>query len=71
VERGIREKLGLVSQVEAVRGIRSLTKKCLVRNCAMPHIEVDPETFAVKADGVHLTVPAVQKVSLGQLYFFS
>ena len=71
VERGIREKLGLVSQVEAVRGIRSLTTTCLVRNCAMPHIEVDPETFAVKADGVHLTVPAVQKVSLGQLYFFS
>ena len=70
-DRGIREELGLASRVEPVCGMRSLTKKSMVRNSAMPHIEVDPETFAVKADGVHLTVPPAEKVSLGQLYFFS
>ena len=71
VERGVREELGLKSRVEAVRGIRNLTKHAMVRNNATPHIEVNPETFAVMVDGKHVTVPPVQRVSLGQLYFFS
>ena len=71
MERGIREKLGLKSRVEPVRGIRSLTKHSMVRNNITPHIEVNPETFAVMVDGVHVTVPPVQRASLGQLYFFS
>ena len=41
------------------------------RNRNLPKIEVDPETFAVKVDGVHATVKPAQKVALGQLYFFS
>lgn len=43
----------------------------MVRNGNLPKIEVDPETFAVKVDGVHATVKPAQKVALGQLYFFS
>jgi len=70
-ELGVCEKLGLKSRVEAVRGVRSLSKYCMVRNGLTPHIEVDPETFAVKVDGVHATVPPAKSVSLGQLYFFS
>ncbi|MBQ8665111.1 MAG: amidohydrolase family protein, partial [Mailhella sp.] len=70
-ELGVCEKLGLKSRVEAVRGVRSLSKHCMVRNGLTPHIEVDPETFAVKVDGVHATVPPARRVSLGQLYFFS
>ena len=34
-------------------------------------IEVDPETFAVKVDGKHATVPPASEVRLNQLYFFS
>ena len=34
-------------------------------------IDVNPETFAVTVDGVHATVPPIEKVGLGQLYFFS
>lgn len=70
-ERGVKEKLGLRSHIEAVRNIRGLTKYDMVRNNNKPHIEVDPETFAVKVDGVHATVKPSTKVSLGQMYFFS
>jgi len=70
-ERGIGERLGLQKRVEPVRGTRTLTKRHMVRNGNTPKIEVDPETFAVKVDGVHATTPPVESVPLGQLYFFS
>ena len=69
--RNIREKLGLRSCVEPVCNIRGLNKHDMVRNGNLPKIEVDPETFTVKVDGVHATVKPAQKVALGQLYFFS
>jgi urease subunit alpha len=34
-------------------------------------IDVDPQTFAVKVDGVHATAPAPKTIALNQLYFFS
>jgi urease subunit alpha len=43
----------------------------MVRNDVLPRIEVDPETFAVKVDGVHATVPPARNLPLSQLYFFS
>jgi urease. Metallo peptidase. MEROPS family M38 len=54
-----------------VYGTRGLTKRDMVRNDRLPRIEVDPETFAVKVDGEHATVPPAKKLPLGQLYFFS
>ena len=61
--RNIREKLGLRSCVEPVCNIRGLNKHDMVRNGNLPKIEVDPETFAVKVDGVHATVKPAQKVA--------
>ncbi|MEG2947235.1 MAG: hypothetical protein RR837_10930, partial [Bacteroidales bacterium] len=43
----------------------------MVRNGAMPKIEVNPETFETFIDGVHAYVPPVAEVALGQLYWFS
>ncbi|MEU6208188.1 urease subunit alpha, partial [Micromonospora musae] len=68
---GVPEKLGLRRQVLPVRGTRGLTKHHMVRNDVLPHIEVDPETFAVRVDGVHATVPPAKTLPLAQLYFFS
>ncbi len=68
---GVAQKLGLQRQVLPVRGCRTPTKHDMVRNTATPKIEVDPETFAVKVDGVHATVEPATTVSLNQLYFFS
>ncbi|WP_326557370.1 urease subunit alpha [Micromonospora sp. NBC_01796] len=70
-EAGVGEKLGLRRQVLPVRGTRGLTKLDMVRNDVLPRIEVDPETFAVKVDGVHATVPPARNLPLSQLYFFS
>jgi len=42
----------------------------MVWNDATPRITVDPETFVVTADGVHLTCDPVDKVPLAQKYFF-
>jgi len=70
-EAGVAEKLGLRRQIVPVYGTRGLTKRDMVRNDRLPRIEVDPETFAVKVDGEHATVPPAKKLPLGQLYFFS
>jgi urease subunit alpha len=68
---GIGEQLGLQRQVMPVYRCRNLTKRDMVRNDRTPKLEVDPETFAVKIDGEHATVPAADNLPLSQLYFFS
>ena len=70
-EAGIAEQLGLQRQVMPVYRTRGLTKRDMVRNDRLPKLEVDPETFAVKMDGVHATVPPARNLPLSQLYFFS
>ncbi|WP_320065604.1 urease subunit alpha [Micromonospora sp. RTGN7] len=70
-ECGIGEQLGLQRQVMPVYRTRGLTKRDMVRNDRTPKLEVDPETFAVKMDGVHATVPAARNLPMSQLYFFS
>ncbi|MFF5056391.1 urease subunit alpha [Micromonospora sp. NPDC000663] len=70
-ECGIAEQLGLQRRVMPVYRCRNLTKRDMVRNDRTPQLEVDPETFAVKMDGVHATVPAARNLPMTQLYFFS
>jgi urease subunit alpha len=61
--------LGLRRPLEAVRGTRTLGKKDMVHNCAMPKIEVDPETYEVRADGELLTCEPARELPLAQRYF--
>jgi urease subunit alpha len=70
-EAGVAERLQLRRHVRPVERTRTITKRDLVRNDALPAIEVDPETFAVKADGVHATVAPAESISLNRLVFFS
>ena len=70
-EAGVAERLQLQRQVRPVERTRTITKRDLVRNDALPAIEVNPETFAVTVDGVHATVPPAESISLSRLYFFS
>jgi len=67
---GVGETYGLSKKVIGVKGCRNLGKKDMVWNDATPRITVDPETFVVTADGVHLTCAPVDKVPLAQKYFF-
>ena len=71
VDKGIKEKLGLEKQVIAVKNTRAINKGDMVRNSYAPVIQVNPETFAVTIDGVHLTVPPAKECKLNQMYFFS
>ena len=48
---GVLDGLGLRKQLAAVRGTRTLTKRDLIHNDALPHIEVDAQTYEVRADG--------------------
>lgn len=66
---GITQRLGLRRRVEAVRNTRRLSKRDMVRNDALPRIEVNPETYEVLVDGVVATVPAAQTLPLAQKYF--
>ena len=56
-------------QVYAVRKTRSLGKKDMVLNDATPIISVDPETYRVEADGVHLTCQPSVTLPLSQRYY--
>ncbi len=71
VEAGIPEKIGTNNIFYPVHGVRQLSKANMVRNTALPHIEVDPETFNVYVDGVLATVPPAKELPLAQLYWFS
>ena len=70
-EDGIVDRYQLTSRVEPVYGTRTITKSSMVRNSALPTIEVNPETFAVTVDGVHATIEPAQRIALAQLHFFS
>ena len=53
----------------AVEGCRSVKKTDMVLNNYMPTIEVDPETYEVRADGVLLTCEPADVLPLAQRYF--
>src|SRR5471032_3295102 len=63
------KQLGLNRQLVAVQGCRKIGKKDMRHNDATPKIEVDPETYMVKADGVHLTCEPAKVLPMAQRYF--
>jgi urease subunit alpha len=60
---------GLSRPCEAVRGCRTLRKQDLVMNDALPKIEVNPETYEVRADGELMTCEPADVLPLAQRYF--
>ncbi|MGH2415214.1 MAG: urease subunit alpha, partial [Microcystaceae cyanobacterium] len=69
IENNIPEKLGLTSLTTAVSNTRNLSKADMKHNSAIPVIEVDPETYQVKADGELLTCKPVDYLPMAQRYF--
>jgi len=53
----------------AVQGCRNVTKRHMVNNDALPRIEVDADTYQVRADGVLLTCEPAQVLPMAQRYF--
>jgi urease subunit alpha len=69
IERGLPDALGIQRMVLPARGIRAIDKSRMVHNNATPHVEVDPETYEVRADGVHLTCEPASVLPMAQRYF--
>ncbi len=63
------ERLGLRKQLVPVRNCRNIGKKNMVHNSATPKIEVDPETYEVRADGELLTCEPASVLPMAQRYF--
>ncbi|WP_114966000.1 urease subunit alpha [Alkalilacustris brevis] len=68
-EAGVAASLGLAKSTLAVQGCRGLAKADMRLNDATPQIEVDPETYEVRADGVLLTCEPACELPLAQRYF--
>jgi urease subunit alpha len=69
IDNGSLQKLDLRRRLEPVGDCRNIGKKDMVLNDALPKIEVDPETYTVKADGVHLTCESAKVLPMAQRYF--
>ncbi len=69
VDAGIGESLGLAKDVLPVKGTRGIGKKDMVLNDLTPDVEVDPETYEVRADGELLTCEPASELPMAQRYF--
>jgi urease subunit alpha len=69
MEAGVPKRLGLAKRAVVVRGTRAVGKRDLVLNDALPVIEVDPQTYEVRADGQLLTAEPASVLPLAQRYF--
>ena len=68
-EAGVPETLGLKKQIGVVKGCRDVQKTDLIHNGYLPNIEVDPQTYQVKADGVLLWCEPADVLPMAQRYF--
>lgn len=70
LEDDLGHKLKLQRKLSAVSNTREgIGKRSMIHNNAMPHIEVDPETYEVRADGVLLTCEPAEVLPMAQRYF--
>jgi urease subunit alpha len=69
LDDGVGVRLGLRKRLEAVRGTRAISKRDMVLNDALPVMEVDPQTYEVRADGQLLTCEPATVLPLAQRYF--
>ncbi|WP_328717350.1 urease subunit alpha [Halomonas elongata] len=68
LDAGIKEKLGLASELAACRDVRSVRKSDMKLNEACPDLQVDPQTYEVRADGELLTCEPATELPLAQCY---
>ena len=66
---GVAKKYGLEKTISPVKNIRKVRKRHMVLNGYMPHMEIDAETYVVRADGQLLTCEAAKVLPMAQRYF--
>jgi urease subunit alpha len=68
IANDVRGRLGLGKACVAIRSVRALGKRHMLHNSALPHIEVDPASFEVRADGQLLSCAPAESVPLNRKY---
>jgi urease subunit alpha len=66
---GIKDRFGLAKNVSAVKNIRSIRKQHMVHNSYLPTMEIDAQTYSVRADGQLLTCEPAVGLPMAQRYF--
>ncbi len=69
LQAGIQERYGLTKPVSAVKNIRTVGKRDMVHNDYAPRMEVDAQTYVVRADGLLLTCEPAASLPMTQRYF--
>jgi urease subunit alpha len=69
IQAGVPQQHGLKKQVSAVRGCRSVTKRDMVHNNYLPTMEIDAQTYHVRADGQLLSCEPATELPMAQRYF--
>lgn len=69
INNGVAEKLGLKKIISACKNTRNISKADMKHNTYTPVMEVDPEIYEVRADGVHLTCEPAEVLPMAQRYF--
>ncbi len=66
---GVPERFGLQKTIATVKNNRNITKRDMVHNHYLPTMEIDAQTYAVRADGVLLTCEPAVSLPMAQRYF--
>jgi urease subunit alpha len=66
---GIKQRFGLAKNLSAVKNIRKVRKQDLIHNSYLPRMEIDAQTYEVRADGQLLTCEAATELPMAQRYF--
>ncbi len=66
---GIKDRFGLAKNVSSVRNIRGVRKEHMIHNSALPRMEIDAQTYSVRADGELLTCEPAVSLPMAQRYF--
>ena len=66
---GIKDKFGLSKNLSAVKNIREVRKQHMIHNAYLPKMEIDAQTYAVRADGQLLTCEPAITLPMAQRYF--
>jgi urease subunit alpha len=69
VKAGLGKTLGIEKELVAIANTRKITKASMVHNDATPVIDVDPETYEVRADGELLACEPAEVLPMAQRYF--
>ena len=70
LDAGLAQRLGVAKKLAAVRNVRGgISKASMIHNSLTPHIEVNPETYEVRADGELLVCEPAKVLPMAQRYF--